>query len=86
MKKAIVIEEIVRIQHQIFVNENIPERELDYFWDEVAACDNMGDVYDMVRNRIGEENFLGINENFFEETSEIEYCEDYLVDDDGRKA
>ena len=85
MRKVIVFDETVKVQHQVFLSDKVSEEDLEYFWSETSGCETMDEVYEMIERRVGIENFLSINENFYEDVDDIEYCEDYDIDDSGKR-
>ena len=79
MRHIIEVEETVKIRHQIIV-DILSEGQLD------EAINNVGDyIYDIddyvsaISDVIP---VIGVNENYFMETENIEYFDDYMDEDD----
>lgn len=81
MKRSIIFEETIRVQHRIIVDyEN--ESELDKAITNTEGCDNLDDCIDAIDSVV---HVCQVDELWSEESDGIEYYDDYLAELDGYK-
>ena len=81
MKRSIIFEETVKVQHRIIVDyEN--EEELDKAIANTEGCDNLDDCVDAIDSIV---HVCQVDESWAEDSDGIEYYDDYLAELDGYK-
>lgn len=72
LKRIIEVEETVMVRHQIVVAYN-DEEELDRAIENMEG-DHLDDIVDSISNYV---TVTEVNENFYEESEDFEYFDDY---------
>lgn len=76
MKRIVEVEETVHVRHQIYIECDSLEQ-LDEALDRACGCFNLDDFVDALDQIV---HVNEVNENYFEETEDIDYFDDYEDD------
>ena len=81
MKRSIIFEETVKLQHRIIVDYK-NEKELDEAIVNTEGCDSLDDCVDAIYSIV---HVCQVNESWAEDSDGIEYYDDYPAELDGYK-
>lgn len=76
MKRIVEVEETVHVRHQIYIECDSLEQ-LDKALDRACRCFNLDDFVDALDQIV---HVNEVNEDYFEETEDIDYFDDYEDD------